>query len=200
MLYIGELDSEATKLSLPILNEAGVPEIGPAGTYVGLTTHEPGAAPGEPAKYQPAGSRTFLRIVPRDSVEAAAALEAMKQAGCQRVAVAHDTEPYGIGLADELVALQRSFGLRIVHSTTVGANRRNLHAYATSLRAQNVHCFELRPPGRRGLPGRISVLGTYQFDSGGDTTLAPYGLYTVAAGGDRQYYKRLTPSSVPPGS
>ena len=36
----------------------------PANTYVGLTTDEPGAEPGEPDKYYPTGKRTYARIVP----------------------------------------------------------------------------------------------------------------------------------------
>ena len=46
------------------------------------------------------GTRTYLRIVPRDSIQAAADLLAMKQAGCTKVAVANDKEAYGAGLAD----------------------------------------------------------------------------------------------------
>src|SRR3712207_8779970 len=41
--YIGEFNSGASAISMPILNEAGVPQISPANTAVGLTTNEPGA-------------------------------------------------------------------------------------------------------------------------------------------------------------
>ena len=63
-VYLGEFNSGATAVSLPILNEAGVPQISPANTAVGLTTDEPGAEPGEPDKYYPSGERTYARIVP----------------------------------------------------------------------------------------------------------------------------------------
>ena len=72
--YIGEFNSGATEVSLPILNQAGIPQVSPANTYVGLTTNEPGSAPGEPQKYYPTGKRTYLRIVPRDTIQAAALL------------------------------------------------------------------------------------------------------------------------------
>ncbi|TMK74226.1 MAG: branched-chain amino acid ABC transporter substrate-binding protein, partial [Actinobacteria bacterium] len=84
--YIGEFNSGASEVSIPILNNAGIPQVSPANTYVGLTTNEPGSAPGEPDKYYPTGNRTYLRIVPRDSIQAAADLMAMKQAGCTKVA------------------------------------------------------------------------------------------------------------------
>src|SRR5208283_6021594 len=57
--YIGEFNSGASEVSIPILNQAGIPQVSPANTYVGLTTSIPGAsAPGEPTKYYPTGKRT----------------------------------------------------------------------------------------------------------------------------------------------
>src|SRR5580704_11730252 len=95
--YIGEFNSGASEVSIPILNQAGLPQVSPANTYVGLTTNLPGSAPGEPQKYYPTGVRTYLRIVPIDSIQAASDLIAMKQAGCTKVAVANDKEAYGAG-------------------------------------------------------------------------------------------------------
>src|SRR6059058_1518922 len=106
--YIGEFNSGASEVSIPILNQAGVPQVSPANTYVGLTTNLPGSAPGEPQKYYPTGTRTYLRIVPIDSIQAAADLEAMKSAGCTKVAVANDKEAYGQGLAT-LDSLEKGF-------------------------------------------------------------------------------------------
>src|SRR5947209_2468170 len=70
--YMGEFNSGCSEVSVPILNQAGVPQVSPANTYVGLTTNLPGSAPGEPQKYYPTGTRTYLRIVPIDSIQAAA--------------------------------------------------------------------------------------------------------------------------------
>ena len=55
-VYLGEFNSGAAAVSIPVLNEAGVPKISPANTAVGLTTKEPGATPGEPDKYYPTGA------------------------------------------------------------------------------------------------------------------------------------------------
>ena len=54
IFYLGEFNSGGTKVSLPILNKAGIPQISPSNTYVGLTTDKPGSEPGEPDKYYPA--------------------------------------------------------------------------------------------------------------------------------------------------
>ena len=78
--YIGEFNSGASEVSVPILNQGGIPQVSPANTYVGLTLNVPPASlPGEPQKYYPTGTRTFLRIVPTDSIQAASDLTAMKR-------------------------------------------------------------------------------------------------------------------------
>src|SRR3954454_21961313 len=77
--YLGEFNSGATANSLPILNQAGIPQVSPSNTGVGLTTQDPGADVGEPQKYYPAGTRTYARVVPRDTIQAAAVTTAMKE-------------------------------------------------------------------------------------------------------------------------
>ena len=52
--YIGDTGSEATALTLPLLNEAGVLQIGPLSGYVGLTRP---AGRGEPERFYPSGER-----------------------------------------------------------------------------------------------------------------------------------------------
>jgi branched-chain amino acid transport system substrate-binding protein len=68
---LGESNSGATAVSLPLLNDAGLLQISPSNTYVGLTRSE-GADKGEPDKYYPSGKRTYGRIMPPDNVDAAA--------------------------------------------------------------------------------------------------------------------------------
>ena len=69
--YIGESNSGATAISMPITNDGGLLQISPSSTYVGLTRSD-GAAPGEPDKYYPSGQRTFGRVMPPDHVDAQA--------------------------------------------------------------------------------------------------------------------------------
>jgi branched-chain amino acid transport system substrate-binding protein len=139
--YIGEFNSGASEVSIPILNEAGLPMVSPANTYVGLTTNEPGSAPGEPQKYYPTGTRTYLRIVPRDSIQAASDLLAMKQAGCTKVAVANDKEAYGAGLAQLLELEKGSYGVNIVSNTGIDPTAPNFRSYAATIKGQGADCF-----------------------------------------------------------
>jgi branched-chain amino acid transport system substrate-binding protein len=139
--YMGEFNSGASEVSIPILNQAGLPQVSPANTYVGLTTSLPGSAPGEPQKYYPSGTRTYLRIVPIDSIQAASDLIAMKQAGCTKVAVANDKEAYGAGLAT-LLGLEKGFyGINIVSNTGVDPTAPNFRSYASTVKGEGADCF-----------------------------------------------------------
>ncbi len=303
--YIGEFNSGASEVSIPILNEAGVPQVSPANTYVGLTTNDPGSAPGEPQKYYPTGKRTFLRIVPIDTIQAAADLIAMKDAGCTKIAVANDKEAYGSGLATLLELQKAKYGLTITSNTGIDPTAPNFRSYASTIAAQGANCFEFAgivanggvqitkdvaaaiphvkifgpdgmctstwtnakmggvpasldpqiectvatqnlsayPGGKKFLAAyqaayhsvpdpyaiygyeamslgidtiaglgangdsksavlaalfatksRNSVLGTYGFNSNGDTTLTAYGLYKVGSDGNPVFYKTITPT------
>jgi len=141
--YIGEFDDDASEVSMPILNEAGIAQVSPANTYVGLTTNEPGSATGEPNRYAPTGTRTYLRIVPTDSVQAAADLLAMHEAGCTKVAIASDDEAYGTGFA-RLLKLQKDYyGIDIVSFGPINPDAQNYRAYAATLKNAHADCFLL---------------------------------------------------------
>jgi branched-chain amino acid transport system substrate-binding protein len=141
MAYIGEFNSGCTEVSLPILNQAGMPQISPANTYVGLTTNEPGSAPGEPQKYYPSGKRTYMRIVPRDSIQGASDLLAMKQAGCTKIAIANDKTPYGAGLAQQQELLKGSYGVSVVSNTGIDPTAPNFRSLASTMKGQGADCF-----------------------------------------------------------
>ena len=141
VFYIGEFNSGASEVSVPILNQGGIPQVSPANTYVGLTTNLPGSAPGEPQKYYPTGKRTYLRIVPIDSIQAAADLMAMKQAGCTKVAVANDKEAYGGGLATLLEKEKGFYGVTIVSNTGIDPTSPNFRSYASTIQGQGADCF-----------------------------------------------------------
>jgi branched-chain amino acid transport system substrate-binding protein len=139
--YIGEFNSGASEISIPILNQGGIPQVSPANTYVGLTTNLPGSAPGEPGKYYPTGKRTYLRIVPIDSIQGAADLLAMKQSGCTKVAIANDKEAYGAGLA-QLIELEKTeYGVNVVSNTGIDPTASNFRTYAQTIKSEGANCF-----------------------------------------------------------
>jgi branched-chain amino acid transport system substrate-binding protein len=140
-VYIGEFNSGASKVSIPILSEAGVPQISPANTYVGLTTSDPGSEPGEPDKYYPTGDRTYTRIVPKDTIQAAALVTLMKSDGCTKVAMTNDKEVYGAGLARVIELSAKQQGLTITSNDAIDKNASNYRSLASKAKAAGVDCF-----------------------------------------------------------
>ena len=114
--YIGELDSGATAISLPITNQAGFVQVSPGSTAVGLTKFLPGVEKGEPDKFYPAGSRTFARVVPADDVQASAAARWTRRLGARTVFVLGDKSLEGDGLGELYRAVAAEAGVRVVGS------------------------------------------------------------------------------------
>jgi len=139
--YIGEFNSGASKISIPILSEAGVPQISPANTYIGLTTDEPGSEPGEPDKYYPTGDRTFVRIVPKDSIQGPALVTLMKGDGCTKVAMTNDKQVYGAGLARVIELSAKEQGLTITSNDAIDKNAPNYRSIASKAKAAGANCF-----------------------------------------------------------
>jgi branched-chain amino acid transport system substrate-binding protein len=140
-VYIGEFNSGASAVSIPILNEAGVPQISPANTAVGLTSDEPGANPGEPEKYYPAQTRTYTRIVPKDTIQGAALATLMKQDGCTKVFMTNDKEVYGAGLAKNIQLAADANSLSIVANEAVDKNAANYRSLASKAKGDGADCF-----------------------------------------------------------
>lgn len=91
--YVGEGNSEATAVSMPIVNRAGLVHLSPVSTASALTD---AATAG---RYQPSGVQTFFRPVPGDARQSSALLSAVRRSGArERVVVVDDGSLYGRGL------------------------------------------------------------------------------------------------------
>jgi branched-chain amino acid transport system substrate-binding protein len=112
--YIGDFNSAASAISIPLLNRLGIAQISPGSSAVGLTSTGPGAAPGEPDKYYPTGVRTFARVVPTDAVQARALVLAQRAVNCHSTFVLEDGEVDGEDAALTFVLTAQSEGERVV--------------------------------------------------------------------------------------
>ncbi len=110
---VGPSFSSCAAAMLPILNSAAggpVPLLGTGTTYLGLTRPGPGVQHDADALY-PTGRRSFLRTVPADDAQAAAAVLIARAAGARRVFALHDGEPYGQALVGAFEAAAARAGL-----------------------------------------------------------------------------------------
>ena len=140
-VYIGEFNSGASAVSIPILSDAKVPQLSPANTAVGLTSDEPGADKGEPAKYYPSGFRNYVRIVPKDTIQGAALATVMKEDGCAKAVMANDKEVYGAGLARNIASAAKAQDLNILFNEGIDRDAANYRALASRAKGQGADCF-----------------------------------------------------------
>lgn len=113
--YIGELDSGATRVSLPITNQAEMVQISPGSTAVDLTRIPP-VDDLEPERYRPSDKQTFARVVPDDEVQARAAALWAKRMGARRVLVAYDGFPFAQVLREAFTEEAVRLGIGIARS------------------------------------------------------------------------------------
>jgi branched-chain amino acid transport system substrate-binding protein len=139
--YIGEFNSGASAISIPLLNEVPIAMISPANTAVGLTSDEPGADEGEPEKYYPSGQRHYLRIVPKDTIQGAALVALMKDDGCQNAYILNDKEVYGAGLARNMEIAAEEQGLEILANEGIDPKAPNFRSQAATMKSEGADCF-----------------------------------------------------------
>jgi branched-chain amino acid transport system substrate-binding protein len=132
--YIGEFNSGASAISIPITNEAGMLHVSPANTAVGLTK-ELGAEPGEPDKYYPSGERNYGRVVPADFIQGAAQAQWMKDEGVTSVYILDDAEVYGKGVAKNTEASAEKLGIKIAGTDSWDGKAANYRALASKIKS-----------------------------------------------------------------
>lgn len=136
MAYIGTYNSGAAKVSMPILNKAGILMISPANTWPGFTKAGLGD-PGEPEVYRPSGKRNYVRVVPADDLQALRAAQWAKEMGVKSVFVIDDTEVYGAGIARLFDTYAEEAGLEVLGHESIDAKSQEFKSLMTRVKAKN---------------------------------------------------------------
>ncbi len=155
--YIGEFNSGASAVSIPLLNRAGIPQVSPSSTAVGLTMGGPEANPGEPAKYYPTQSRTFVRVVPNDSAQAAVQARLQRQAGCRTTVVLDDGEVDGHDGAISFAVAAHDAGVHVVATDQFSPTATSYRSLAASVARTGADCVMIS-----ALPQNHAALVTKQ--------------------------------------
>jgi branched-chain amino acid transport system substrate-binding protein len=138
--YIGEFNSGASAISMPILNQAGIAQISPTNTAAGLTRSGAGAERGDPLRYFPAGYRHYFRLLPNDRVQGGALAAAMRDRRCRRVALLDDGETYGRGIVSSARRDARRVGMKVVLRRTIDARAGGYRVLVREIRARRASC------------------------------------------------------------
>jgi branched-chain amino acid transport system substrate-binding protein len=136
MVYIGTYNSGAAKISMPVLNKAGLAMISPANTTPGLTKPKMGE-PNEPDVYRPSGKITYFRVVPADDMQGAVGAKWMQQMGAKSVYVLDDRQVYGKGIADVFEQTAGDIGLKVVGREGIDAKAQEYKSLMTKIKAAN---------------------------------------------------------------
>ncbi len=127
--YIGELDSGASAVAIPILNQEDLLGVSPTSSAVGLTKVFPGARAGEPDSYYPSGKRNFVRLIATDDVLANAAAQWAKDTKSKRAVVFSDGSDYGRGLVDQFASKAKEIGLETTRPRGISVNQAPIVEY-----------------------------------------------------------------------
>ncbi len=108
--YLGELGHGASAISMPTLNDAGLLQVSPEDGLTSLTTTPPGRPRSLPERLWPSGRRNFVRVVPRDLLQAETMVDLLGERGAERPVVVFDQEVYGRELAAQIISRLRRAG------------------------------------------------------------------------------------------
>jgi branched-chain amino acid transport system substrate-binding protein len=141
--YIGDLNSGASAVSIPLLNREGIAQISPTSTAVGLTSDGAGSSPGEPEKYYPTRRLTFARVIPNDSIQAAAQVKLQQSLGCTNTYVVNDGEVDGLEEAMTFAAAAKAARLNLLGNQSYEPGAANYTAFAASVASTDPDCVLL---------------------------------------------------------
>jgi branched-chain amino acid transport system substrate-binding protein len=133
MIYLGTYNSGAAKISMPILNKAGLLMISPANTWPGLTKPDMGD-PGEPDVYRPAGMVSYVRMVPTDDLQGSLGAQWAKELGVRRVYVLDDNEVYGKGIANLFVEACQDLGIEVLGHESIDVKAQEFKPLMTTIK------------------------------------------------------------------
>jgi len=109
--YLGELESGATRASLPITSEARLLQVSPGSSAEDLIA--PFVGSDELPQVQSVAGRSFGRVIPGDSVQGEAAAVWAKELGWRRVSIARDGSDFGSVLADAFEDRAQELGIEV---------------------------------------------------------------------------------------
>jgi branched-chain amino acid transport system substrate-binding protein len=135
---LGEFNSGASQISIPITNEAGLLQVSPANTALELTKDAGPNDKGAPEKYYKTGKRTYGRVVPADHIQGSAQADWMKEKGVKKLYILDDKQVYGAGVAKTTGDAAKLAGIQVVGTDSIDAKAANYRSLASKIKASGV--------------------------------------------------------------
>jgi branched-chain amino acid transport system substrate-binding protein len=141
VLYLGEFNSGASVVTIPILNKAGLMQISPSNTALALTKNPGPEGKGAPGIYYPTGKRTYARVVPADHIQGAALADWMAELGVKKLYEANDKQVYGAGVAKTTSDAAKLHGIQVVGNDGIDIKAPNYRALAQKVKQSGADAF-----------------------------------------------------------
>src|SRR5204863_7517917 len=126
--HLGEFNSGASAISIPITNQGNLMQISPSNTALELTKNPGPSGKGAPEKYYPTGKRTYARVVAADHIQGAAQGAWMKELGVKKLFEANDKQVYGSGVAKTTGHAAQLNGIQVLGSEGTDIKAANYRA------------------------------------------------------------------------
>jgi branched-chain amino acid transport system substrate-binding protein len=139
--YLGEFNSGASAISIPIINQANLMQISPSNTALELTKNPGPSGKGAPDKYYPTGKRTYARVVAADHIQGAAQGDWMKELGVKKLFEANDKQVYGGGVAKTTGDAAKLNGIQVVGNEGIDIKAPNYRALAQKIKSSGADAF-----------------------------------------------------------
>ena len=134
--YIGTYNSGAAKVSMPILNRAGIFMVSPANTAPALTQAGAGERH-EPQCYRPSGVVNFARVIPADDIQGEVSALWARDLGVKKIYILDDNEVYGQGIAKVVEAVCPKYGIAVLGHQSIDSKAQEFTPLMTAIKALN---------------------------------------------------------------
>ena len=143
--YIGDYDSTATAISLPLTNQGGIAQISPLSAYSGFTNSAQ-AGLDEPRRFYPSGRKTFFRLVANQLRETKAQAALQAQQGCKSSFLVYSESELGKRSAAAMAAALKSKSVDTVGRAASSGRSSDVSTVAAAVERSGADCLSYAGP------------------------------------------------------